>query len=206
MSSVMTDWVTVSSFFLFYVYFLCGHLFCSRIFAFSTRIARRPVATLIGLVIWAIIEEAAVKLKLTEIPGATLIFGLAGALAIVSLSSLLAKTRLFQWLSYCGRNSLVIYLSFFLPMAATRILLLRSGVVSDVGWMSLIVAATAIASPLVLNRLVAGTVIGFLFKRPLWARLEPDSVSAAITSYTVAERADMQYEEIGKEIVIRSTE
>ena len=59
--------------------------------------------------------------------------------AVVAVSALMAKSDLFRPLRYCGRNSIVIYLAFFLPMAASRTLLLREGWIHDIGTMSLIV-------------------------------------------------------------------
>ena len=72
---------------------------------------------------------------------------------------------------YCGRNSIVIYLAFFLPMAVTRAVLLRLGIISDIGTISLIVSATAVIGPLVLFWIVRGTFARFLFERPNWAHL-----------------------------------
>ena len=123
------------------------------------------------LALWGVIEELAVKSGLPEIPGVTAAFGFAGGLAVVALSTLLQRTQAIPWLAHCGRNSLVIYLSFFLPMAATRLLLLRTAIVQDVGWVSLIVATVATAAPLVLNAIVRGTLLAFPYTRPAWARL-----------------------------------
>jgi uncharacterized membrane protein YcfT len=69
-------------------------------------------------------------------------------------------------LRYAGRNSIVLYVSFVLPMAATRILLLKGGLVSDVGVASLIVTVVAVAVPLALQRAVRGTSARFLYERP----------------------------------------
>ena len=43
-----------------------------------------------------------------------------GAAAVVTLSVLLARHHLFEAIRYCGQNSIVIYLAFFLPMATAR--------------------------------------------------------------------------------------
>jgi uncharacterized membrane protein YcfT len=173
MASRMTGSTTIDSFFLFFIYFVCGALFSDRIFAFAAEMRQQPGLALIGLLGWALIEEFAVKVGSPEIPGATVLFGMSGAFAVIALSVLLSRTGSLKALAYCGRNSLVIYLAFFAPMAATRILLLKLGLIPDVGWMSLIVSAVAIISPLALSRMVRGTRLGFLFTRPAWARLEP---------------------------------
>ena len=46
------------------------------------------------------------------------------------IGTLLARMRWLNFLRYCGEHSIVIYLAFFLPMAATRTLLLRSGLIA----------------------------------------------------------------------------
>ena len=41
------------------------------------------------------------------------------------MGTLLARMQWLNFLRYCGEHSIVIYLAFFLPMAATRTLLLQ---------------------------------------------------------------------------------
>ena len=50
--------------------------------------------------------------------------------------ALLSLTKFATPLRYCGRNSIVIYLAFFLPMAASRAALIKSGLVTDIGTIS----------------------------------------------------------------------
>ena len=79
-----------------------------------------------------------------ELPFVSLALGLVGAAAVITVSALMAKSDLFQPLRYCGRNSIVIYLAFFLPMAATRTLLLKTGWIADIGTMSRLVTAAGV--------------------------------------------------------------
>ena len=74
---------------------------------------------------------------------------------------------------YCGENSIVIYLAFFLPMAATRTVLLKTGVIADLGTVSLLVTAAGVVGPLLLFWLVRDTPLSFLFKRPEALRTAP---------------------------------
>ena len=57
--------------------------------------------------------------------------------AIVTMGTLLARMQWLNFLRYCGEHSIVIYLAFFLPMAATRTLLLKTGLIHDIGTISL---------------------------------------------------------------------
>src|SRR5947207_2714413 len=75
----------------------------------------------------------------SERPLVSLMLGLAGACAIVTLGTLLARMRWLNFLRFLGEHSIVIYLAFFLPMAATRTLLLHAGSIHDIGAISLIV-------------------------------------------------------------------
>jgi len=173
MGSKLTGWTSLDSFLLFFVYFYVGHRFAGAIFGFAQTIATRPVRLLAGLATWAIAEAYCVGWGWPQQPGATLVFGFAGALAVIAGAVLLARLGAMRGLAYCGRHSLVIYLSFFLPMAASRVALIKSGWIADVGALSLVVAVAAVGGPLLLDRLTRGGPLGFLYARPAWARIEP---------------------------------
>ena len=105
-----------------------------------------------------------------DLPFVSLALGLVGAAAVVAVAALMAKTELFQSLRYCGANSIVIYLAFFLPMAATRTILLKTGIITDLGTVSLIVTAAGVIGALVWYWAVRRTPFRFLFERPAWAQ------------------------------------
>ena len=107
-----------------------------------------------------------VGLGLAALPGVSLVMGFLGASAVIALSVLFSKRRLFDLLRYAGEHSLVIYLAFFLPMAATRVVLLKTGIVPDIGTVALIMTAMAVTVPLLLHYFVRGTFASFLFDRP----------------------------------------
>ena len=67
---------------------------------------------------------------------------------IVALSALLARRDLASFVRFCGENSLPIYLAFFLPMAVTRVLINKSGLITDAGTEAAIVTAVAVAGAL----------------------------------------------------------
>ena len=60
----------------------------------------------------------------------------------------------------------MIYLAFFLPMAATRTLLLRPGPFHDVGTIALIVTIAGVVGALALWRIALAAGARFLFERP----------------------------------------
>ena len=76
-----------------------------------------------------------------------------------------------SWLSALGRSSLIIYLAFFLPMAATRTLVIGLASRIDTGLLALAVTIAGVVGPLVLQRVLRLAGMKFLFERPSWACL-----------------------------------
>ncbi|KAA2235081.1 acyltransferase family protein [Salinarimonas soli] len=176
-----TPWYLLNEFCERYVYFVAGWLLAPRIFDLAAAAVRFRGPALAGLAVWAGVNGAfafspspvAGYKTLAELPGLGLVLGTVGAMAIVSLSALLATTRLAAPFAYAGERSIAVYLAFFLPMAATRTVLLKTGLIADMGWVSVIVTVAAVLVPLVLERLVNGTRMDVLFRRPAWARIRP---------------------------------
>jgi uncharacterized membrane protein YcfT len=101
--------------------------------------------------------------------------GFIGALAAVALSVLLSTAGAAKPLRYAGQNSIVIYLAFFLPMAATRVALLKFAPDLDLGVVALIVTTVAAITPLLFHEAVKDTKLRFLFRRPDWPGLTPSA-------------------------------
>ncbi|MDC7789382.1 acyltransferase family protein [Rhodoplanes sp. TEM] len=163
---IHTGWTVPDEFAARFVYFYTGFLLAPRVFALAEAAAARPWLAAGGLAVWALVNGTLVFAGLSEWPIVSLALGFAGAGAIIVLATLLVRSRLFDPIRYCGEHSIVVYLAFFLPMAATRIVLLKTGVVASVGLMSLIVTAAGILGALAIWWAVRGTRLDFLFTRP----------------------------------------
>jgi uncharacterized membrane protein YcfT len=173
-----TGWTVIDEFAHRFVYFYSGYIFAAHIFAFAARVQHKPMYALGALSVWAVINGVLVLGGYADRPFVSLALGFAGAGAVVVIAALMARSDVFQPLRYCGQNSIVIYLAFFLPMAATRIALLESGVITDVGTISLLVTAVGVVGALAWYWAVRDTRFRFLFERPDWARLRPARVPA----------------------------
>ena len=66
----------------------------------------------------------------------------------------------------------MVYLAFFLGMAAARSVLLKTGLIPDLGTVALLVTVSGISVAVALSWAVRGTPLWFLFERPATARLE----------------------------------
>jgi uncharacterized membrane protein YcfT len=149
-----------------FVFFTTGYLMAPKVFALAASAQARPALALLGLAAWAFGNGLLVFLGLAELPLVSLALGLVGAMAVVSISALMALSDLAAPLRYCGRNSIVIYLAFFLPMALSRTLLLKLGPLADIGTISVIVTLAGVIGSLALFWAVRGTPMRFLFERP----------------------------------------
>jgi uncharacterized membrane protein YcfT len=171
MSNLNTGWVIPDEFALRFIYFYSGYIFAPAIFRFAATVLRHGWAAFAYLAVWGTVEAYAVFNGYSELAGIGLVLGFVGAIAVVTLSTVLSRSDWMAPVRYCGRNSIVIYLAFFLPMAVTRTVLLKTGIIADIGWISVIVTASGVVFPLVLFWAVRNTAARFLFVRPSWAHL-----------------------------------
>ena len=103
----------------------------------------------------------------------SLALGFLGACAVVTVGTLLSRLPVVAWMTWLGAHSIVIYLAFFLPMAVARTVLLKLGIISDIGTIGLLVTAAAVIGPVILYALIQWSGYGrWLFERPAWASIE----------------------------------
>lgn len=194
---IHTGWVMVDEFCSRFVYFYAGYAFAPAIFRAADWLRQRPLIGIVGLLVWGFIEYKLVFMPVPEslaalitpagdlldgrgavsdLPVVSLLLGLVGALAIISISSLLsllpARNWLHRGLSWLGAHSIVVYLAFFLPMAIARTVLLKLGI-GDIGTISLLTTASGVIGPVMLYGLIQWSGYGqFLFRRPTWAYID----------------------------------
>src|SRR5262245_41395510 len=172
---IARGWTVIDEFAARFVYVYTGYLFAPRIFAFAQQAQTFPEAALAFLGAWGLANGVLVFNGYAELPFVSLALGLAGATGVVTLAALMAMIDLLNPLRYCGQNSIVIYLAFFLPMAVSRALLIKLGWISDVGTISALVTVAGVLGALTMFWVVRSTVLRFLFERPesLWLVPKP---------------------------------
>jgi len=170
-ADVQTGWTAIDGFCAYFVYFYSGYALAPYVFRFAQHVADNRSACGFFLGAWAVFQAVMVFSGYSDLPIISLGLGLLGAAAVVAVSVLLSTQTFARPLQYVGENTLVVYVAFFLPMAATRIALLKFAPGLDLGVVSLIVTTSGVVGPLVLHAIVKGTALGFLFKRPQWAKL-----------------------------------
>lgn len=184
-SDVQTGVFVVDEFCSRFVYFFTGYVAAPHVFQFAEKVAKQSMMTLFGsLYLWAVINGLMVSYGFSTTPLLSLALGFAGVGAVIAVSQILAQEKLMNWVRYCGQNSIVIYLAFFAFMAASRIVLIKTGIITDGGTISLIVTAAGVIGPIVMYWMVRNTPARFLFERPDMFRLKPKS--AAVQGQIIA--------------------
>jgi uncharacterized membrane protein YcfT len=183
---IHTGWLMVDEFASRYVYFLAGYLFAGKIFKIADWVRQNTRKAMGYLVAWALVNGTLVFAptgdfvanvlgldSLSHLPVISLALGGMGAVAIICLAVLLSQIRWSGFLEYLGKNSIVVYLAFFLPMAISRAILLKFAPFLDIGTVSLFVMISAALGPVILYWIIQKIDFGwFLFRRPSWAMLE----------------------------------
>ncbi len=154
-----------------YVYFLAGYALAPLVFRMAAVARANAAPTVMGLAAWALAHGWLAGTDRAHWPFVSLALGFAGAFALICVAALISRVRWSGPLQYCGRNSIVIYLGFFLPMAVTRLALIRSGIVADVGTISALVTLAGVSGALVMYWLARPMGLGALYRRPRWLRL-----------------------------------
>lgn len=184
MAHIQTGSYLIDQFAAYFVYFYSGYIFAPLIFQLVDRAMANKRLALIGLAIYAAINMALVfspgfavlpteiQLGYGGLPGVRLLLAIAGSLALCVAAGLITNPRFALWLTWLGKNSIVVYLVFVLPMSFIRIALGKVGLIHDVTLSSFLVIVLSIGFSVGLFLLVEKTGRGkFLFNRPAWAHI-----------------------------------
>jgi uncharacterized membrane protein YcfT len=173
MAPIHTGSALIDEFASRFVYFYSGYVLATYVFRLADEAMRDRGIALTGLALWATFNALVVFNGYSTLPFVSLALGGAGALAVITGATLLTRTRAAKPLRWLGEHSIVIYLSFFLPMAASRAVLMKLGIITDVGTISLLVTLSGILGSVALYLAVQLTGwVRFLFERPNWARID----------------------------------
>ncbi|MGA0611007.1 acyltransferase family protein [Caldimonas sp. KR1-144] len=165
-----------------FVFFYAGYAFAPWFFKLVAWVQTHRGAAVVGLIAWAAVNGVAVGQGWSHEPVVALALGLAGACAVISISGLLSLVPWMGWLRYLGQQSLVVYVGFYIPLAAMTRWLVSSGWPVFNGWGGLAITAFGILAALCLYWAVRGTWLRWLFKRPAWAHLDRERPAAVVAS------------------------
>lgn len=169
-----------------YIYFYSGFLFAPLVFRMAEWACAHRAGAIGYLLLWSFINQWAVApQEFAELPLISVALGYAGAFAVIVFACLVSQLSLFSWLHYLGKNSIVVYLSFMIPMVAIN--RAASSLIADIGTVALITTAGSILASVLFFRLSQGTPLEFLYRRPEWAKVASTSATRKSASNVTTE-------------------
>ncbi|MEM9055206.1 MAG: acyltransferase family protein [Pseudomonadota bacterium] len=162
-----TEWTVLNRFADRFIYFYIGYVAAQYIFKSADLVRKNSPALIAGLLIWGIANWYMAAQGWHHVPLVAPVIGLIGAAAVCALGVLMAKHRVGDVVRYVGQNSLVVYLTFYIPMKVTEKVIDRIGdPLGSVGLSTAIILFVAVASPLVFAWIIRKTPLNFLYVRP----------------------------------------
>lgn len=176
-----TGWTVPDESALRFIFFVIGVYCAPHVFQIAdwahTNVAK---AAIIGTIVLAAIGAITLT-PLIDMRGIEFLAGITGCIGCVMLVSAATAKGLTGWLTYIGSRSLYVFVAFFLPMAAVRIVMIKAGVTNG-DLVTFVAVASGVILPLIAARLLQGTHLGFLFTRPAFLRLPLQGKEKAPTS------------------------
>ncbi len=165
LAPIHTGWLVVDESATFFFYFYLGHVAALHIQKIVDWVTENWALALGGLMTWAVVHG--LLLDYATLPVVHVLFAGAGALALIGVAALLRYLPGMEPLRWVGRNTIVIYLGFFLPMAITRTVLLKSGLINDVGTISLITSFAAVVGAVIMYLIAERLRLArFFYRKP----------------------------------------
>jgi uncharacterized membrane protein YcfT len=155
----------------FYFFFLCGVFFAKYFFSMADWATDNKKLAWALVAVWAVTNQYLVSTGWTEIPVILLCVGMVGISAVVLISSLINEYSWVQPFRYLGKNSIVVYLGFYLPMRWMASAYTHSETQWNSNVLGTVLVFGSIAAAVLIFKLTQGTALNFLFERPAWARL-----------------------------------
>jgi len=189
---IHTPSLVINEFAARFVYFYAGYVFAAHFFTIAEWARNHVLMAVAGIVTFLMVNGALVAMplhfaflpeakshiagvanvyKAAHFPIVSLVLGFAGTAAMIALTGLMAGKAMFKPLEWAGSHSIVIYLAFFLPMAIARTILIKVGIIGDVGTISLLTWIAAFTGPIIGYAIIQKIGFGrFLFERPNWVK------------------------------------
>ena len=169
-----TGWMIPDEFAHRFVFFVSGVYLAQHVFTLATWATDHMRAALaLSLTAYAAIA-ALVWQGLVAAPAVEIIASYAGAAATIMVIALLSARGLTKPLAYTGSRSLSIYLAFFIPMALSRVILIKLGL-ENADLVTALVYVTAVAGSLIAYAVALKTPLSFFYVRPASLHLNKEA-------------------------------
>jgi len=170
----------IDRFGVFFVYFYFGCMFSRQFFALADWASGHVRLSILGLLLWVVVNKVVVMSGWTEEHSiGLLVAGFVGISAVIVFSAISCTRRWGGWVTYLGRNSISVYLGFYVPMVLIVEAMLNSRWGHNLNIVGAVAVVGSAAVSVVVFELAKRCGLGFLYERPSWARLVSHRKSGA---------------------------
>ncbi|MCK6424090.1 MAG: acyltransferase family protein [Burkholderiaceae bacterium] len=164
---------------VFFLYFYAGARFARHFFALADWARGHVRLAIGGLLLWVAVNKAIVMAGWTEqgSPG-LLVMAFVGISAVIVFSAITWDRAWARWVTYLGRNSIAVYLGFYVPMVLIVEGMLATRWGHQLSVVGLVALAGSVAISVAFFEVARRIGLGFLYERPNWARLKSHRVPA----------------------------
>ena len=163
---VDTGWNVANMFGAWYVFFFAGFVAAPQVFELAERVSEHSKPLWSVLLGWTLANAAFVALGVSDLPLISLALGFSGTAAVIALGIQLNRIGWLAMVGHAGRNCLIIYFTFFIPMTVLQHAFAADGRGGNAGLACLAITLGTIALSLVLHRVVRATPLNVLYRRP----------------------------------------
>lgn len=156
----------------YYVFFYTGYVLSTYVFRYASIVESHRWQALAALGAWAVVNGLLVFGGYSHVMGVNLGMALAGSAAVIAVAVMLMRSPLGKVFAYCGAHSIVIYLAFYIPLAATSKILVSRRLIQDGGLLAILAMLGGVLGALAIYWLVRNSFLAFLFKRPKWVSID----------------------------------
>ncbi len=149
-----------------YVFFLSGFYGYELWFRLAERAGKYPVIALSAFTAFAFGNLIFLSNSFPQNHPLALLNSYAGAITTIGICAVLARYGTGQFLSFVGKHSLFIYISFFVPNAFLRTALVKLQLTPPIDLFILLVLVVSVVLPILAYHLLKDTPLAFFYTRP----------------------------------------
>lgn len=174
-----TGTLVLNEFGRWYVFFFAGFIAAPVVFEMAERVAGHGAQTARVMIGWAVANAAFVGLHVAGLPLISLALGFAGTGAMIAFGLILSRVKWLSIVGYAGRHCLIVYLTCAIPVTLLQRGLVSNFTIDHAGIVILATTLGAVALSLAFHRLVRGTHLNVLYRRPMRLRMKSVKFSSS---------------------------
>ncbi len=157
-----------------YIFFLTGVYGYKSFFKLAEKASEKPVIALGAFAAFIVMNIIILSYNFESNHIMSLINSYAGTLTVIGFCAVLARYRIGSFLTFIGKHSLFIYISFFVPNAFLRTIMIKLNIDPEINIFILLIWFVSVVTPIIVYLIIKKTPLSFVYIRPEMFKLRYD--------------------------------